>query len=85
MVSVENEYDQKSLTNQRPARKVNSLELLPYISFKDSFENLEANQEIISSFTTSIHVLLRLKSKDLLRFQIKSYRVEIFRGGYLKT
>ena len=85
MVCVHNEYDPKASTNQRPVWKVNSLELLPYVSFKDSFENLEANQEIISSFTPSVHVLLRMKFKDLLHSQIKSYRVDIFRPGYLKT
>ena len=50
--------DPKASTNQRPVRKVNSLELLPYVSFKDSFENLEANQEIISSFTPSVIELI---------------------------
>lgn len=50
--------DPKASTNQRPVRKANSLELLPYVSFKDSFENLEANQEIISSFTPSVIELI---------------------------
>lgn len=85
MVSVDNEYDPKSFANQRPAREVNSLELLPYISFKVSFENLEANQGIISLFTTPVHVLLRMQFKDLPRSKIKSCRVDIFRLGYLQT
>jgi len=57
MVSVDNEYGQ-FLTNLRPARKLDSLELLlPYISFKDSFEYLEAREESISSliFMASFH------------------------------
>ena len=65
MVCVHNEYDPKASTNQRPVRKVNSLELLPYVSFKDSFENLDANQDIISSFTPYVHVLLRMRSPSL--------------------
>ena len=56
MVSVDNKNDQ-SETNLHPARTVNSLELLPYITFKVSFENLVEHQECISSFIPSVHVL----------------------------